>query len=326
MYARLECMRTAEGEHREGVSFTHLDQELFEEAGATKRDLVDYLDAVSARILPCLGDRPLSVIRIRPGQPAFMQKNLPTYTPDWVPRVPIWAEASHREVSYALCNDRRTLLWFANQRAVEYHVTLFTITQPDHPDYLVLDLDPPEGAPFSVVVHAAALIRQALTEVGLAGAIKTSGAKGLHVFVPIAAGSSPEDAAAVTRAVAARAEGIDPAVATTAFVKDDRAGKVFLDSTRAGGATVVAAYSPRVRPGVPVSFPVNWDDLDRVVPADFTVHTAFALLDSADPWAERMPPPQRLDPDLVAEGHTIPIARVQAMHEGKRRARSRRDS
>ena len=67
---------------------------------------------------PCLRDRPLSVIRIRPGQPAFMQKNLPKYTPDWVPRVPIWAEASRREVSYALCNDRRTLLWFANQRAL----------------------------------------------------------------------------------------------------------------------------------------------------------------------------------------------------------------
>ncbi len=311
------------GEQREGVSFTHLDQALFEEAGATKRDLVDYLDAVSARILPCLQDRPLSVIRIRPGQPAFMQKNLPNYTPNWVPRVPIWAEASHREVSYAMCNDRRTLLWFANQRAVEYHVTLFSVANPMHPDYLVLDLDPPEGAPFSVVVAAAGLVRQALTEAGMAGAVKTSGAKGLHVYLPIVGGSSPEDAAAATRAIAVRAERIDPALGTTAFVKEDREGRVFLDSTRAGGATVVAAYSPRVRPGVPVSFPVDWDDLDRVTPSDFTVRSAAALLDSSDPWLERMPDPQQLDPDLVAEGHTIPIARVQAMHEGKRRARAR---
>ena len=88
------------------VSFTHLDEQLFDGADATKRDLVEYLDAVHACMLPCLTDRPLSVIRIRPGQPAFMQKNLPKYTPDWVPRVPIWAEASRREVSYALCNDR----------------------------------------------------------------------------------------------------------------------------------------------------------------------------------------------------------------------------
>ena len=207
------------------VSFTHLDEELFDGAGATKRDLVDYFDAVEARIIPCLTDRPLSVIRVRPGQPPFMQKNLPKYTPDWVPRVPIWAEASRREVSYALCNDRRTLLWFANQRAVEYHVTLFKIAHPEHPDYLVLDLDPPEGAPFAVVVQAAQLVRQALTEAGMAGAVKTSGAKGMHVFVPLTTGSSPEDVAAATRAVAARAERIDPDLGTTAFVKDERAGQ-----------------------------------------------------------------------------------------------------
>ena len=309
------------GEQREGVTFSHLDEELFDGAGATKRDLVDYVDAMSARLVTSLRDRPLSVVRIRPGQPAFMQKNLPSYTPDWVQRVPIWAEASRREVSYALANDRRTLLWFANQRAVEYHVTLFQIDHQDRPEYLVLDLDPPEGAAFPVVIQAAQLIGQALAEVGLSGVVKTSGAKGVHVFVPLASPVSHEDAAAATRAVAARAERIDPALATTAFVKEDRIGKVFLDSTRAGGATVVAAYSPRIRPRVPVSFPVAWHDLDRITPADFTIRTAVALLGDADPWIERMPEAQRLSADLIAEGHTIPIARVQAMHEGKRRAR-----
>jgi len=313
-------------EASEGVSFTHLDQELFDGAGATKRDLIDYFDAVQARIIPCLRDRPLSVIRIRPGQPPFMQKNLPKYTPEWVARTQIWADASRREVSYALCNDRRTLLWFANQRAVEYHVTLFSMTEPMHSDYLVLDLDPPEGATFDVVVQAARLVHQALDEAGMAGAVKTSGAKGLHIFVPLASGTSPEDAAAATRAIAVRAERIDPDLATTAFVKEERQGKVFLDSTRAGGATVVAAYSPRIRPGVPVSFPVLWDDLDRVMPADFTIRNAAGVLEQRDPWADQMPAAQQLDADLVAEGHTIPVARVQAMHEGKRRARSRRDS
>jgi DNA primase len=87
---------------------------------------------------------------------------------------------------------------------------------------------------------------------------------------------------------------------------------------------VVAAYSPRVRPGATVSFPVAWDDLDSVTPADFTLHTAIGLLGERDPWAEAMPAPQRLDPGLVEEGRTIPIARVQAMHEGKRRARAKR--
>ncbi|WP_219415156.1 non-homologous end-joining DNA ligase [Pseudonocardia nigra] len=310
-------------ESRAGVELSNLDQPLFDGADATKRDLVDYLDAVRERILPELRDRPLSVIRVRPGQEPFMQKNVPKYTPDWVRTTQVWAEASRREVSYALCDDRRTLLWFANQRAVEYHPTLVRVGQA-HTTHLVLDLDPPAGDAFGHVVSAALLVRQALADSGLAGVVKTSGAKGLHVFVPLDERVGIEDAAAATRALAARAERIDPDVATTAYIKEDRGGKVFVDSTRSGGATVVAAYSPRVRPGVPVSFPVSWDDLDRVTPADFTVRTAPGLLADADPWHERMPPQQTLPADLVDEGHGIPIARVQAMHEGKRRARARR--
>jgi DNA ligase D-like protein (predicted polymerase) len=306
----------------EEVSFTHLDESLFDGAGASKRDLVQYLDGVSHLILPELEARPLSVIRVHRGQEAFMQKNVPKYTPSWVPTVRFWAETSKREVSYALCNDRRTLLWFANQRAVEYHPTLVRAEVPDRMTHLVLDLDPPVAGGFPMAVRVARLVRQVLEDVGLQGAVKTSGAKGLHIYVPIDAGP-PGDAAAATRAIAARAEGLDPEIATTAFMKEDREGKVFVDSTRVGGATVVAAYSPRARPGVPVSFPVSWDDLDDITPADFTVHSALDHLDQAGPWAPRMPAPQQLSPALIAEGHAIPVSRVQAMHEGKRRARAR---
>jgi len=316
-------MASKPDETRDGVPLTNLDQPLFDGADATKRDLVDYLDAVHERILLELRARPLSVIRIRPGQPAFMQKNVPKYTPDWVKTVPVWAEASKREVSYALCDDRRTLLWFANQRAVEYHPTLVRADRWDHLTHLVLDLDPPEGETFAMAVQAAFLVRQALTDAGLSGAVKTSGAKGVHVFVPIDDSVSIEDAAAATRAIAARAEKIDPSVATTAYIKEDRHGKVFVDSTRSGGATVVAAYSPRVRPGTPVSFPVGWDDLDQVTPRDFTVRTAVDQLGDADRWAEQLPAPQTLPEDLLEEGRAIPIARVVAMHEGKRRKRAR---
>jgi len=313
---------SGDGEARDGVPLTNLDQPLFDGAGATKRDLVDYLDAVADRIIPVLRDRPLSVIRVRAGQAPFMQKNLPRYAPDWIRSVSLWAESSHREVAYALCDDRRTLLWFANQRAVEYHPTLVRAGHWDRPSYLVLDLDPPEGDGFGLAVQAAHLVRQALADLGLTGAVKTSGAKGLHVFVPVNA--TGEEAAAATRAIAVRAERLDPVLATTAFIREDRGGKVFLDSTRAGGATVVAAYSPRVRPGTPVSYPLAWDDLDRVRPGDFTVHTVPGLLGAGDPWADRLPGPHRLDPGLIEEGRAIPIARVQAMHEGKRRARARR--
>lgn len=310
-------------ETRDGVELTNLDQPLFDGADATKRDLVDYLDAVHECILPELRDRPLSVQRVRPGQEPFMQKNVPKYTPEWVRTVSVWAEASKREVRYALCNDRRTLLWFANQRAVEYHPTLVR-DRAAHTTHLVLDLDPPAGDDFAHVVRAAALVRQALADSSLAGTVKTSGAKGLHIFVPLADDVGIEDSAAATRAIAARAERLGPDVATTAYIKDDREGKVFLDSTRSGGATVAAAYSPRIRPGVPVSFPVGWDDLENVTPADFTIRTAVDLLGGSDPWRDRMPDQQALPSDLLEEGRQIPIARVVAMHEGKRRARTRR--
>jgi DNA ligase D len=318
--------RVTSEEVRDGVALTNLGQPLFDESGATKRDLVDYLDAMRDRVIPVLRDRPLSVIRVRQGQEPFMQKNVPKYAPEWVRTVQVWAQSSHREVSYALCDDRRTLLWFANQRAVEYHPALVRAGEWDRPTHLIMDLDPPEDSDsFVLAVRAAHLVRQALGDAGLAGAVKTSGAKGVHVFVPITAEAPLEDIAAATRAIAVRAERIDPALATTAFIREDRGGKVFIDSTRAGGATVVAAYSPRIRPGTPVSFPVSWDDLDRVAPRDFTIHTAPELLKDGDPWAAHMPEPQDLPADLIEEGHTIPVARVQAMHEGKRRARARRE-
>ncbi|MGH9273426.1 MAG: non-homologous end-joining DNA ligase [Acidimicrobiales bacterium] len=311
-------------ESRDGVKLTNLDQPLFDGADATKRDLVEYLDGVRDRILPELFDRPLSVIRARPGQAPFMQKNVPKYTPEWVQTAPFWAETSKREVSYALCNDRRTLLWFANQRAVEYHPALVRAADPAHMTHLVLDLDPPEGESFPMAVAAARLVRQALADLGLEGALKTSGAKGLHVFMPIESTVSMEDAAAATRAIATRAAALDPDIATTEFVKDARGGRVFVDSTRVGGGTVISAYSPRIRPGAPVSFPVSWDDLDDITPRDFTVHTALDHLGDRDPWAEQMPSPQSIPPELIDEGGAIPVGRVAAMHEGKRRARAKR--
>jgi len=312
-------------EERAGVRLTNLDQPLYADAGASKRDLVDYLDAVSDRFVPVLAGRALSVVRILRGQAPFMQKNLPAYAPESIPTLDVATQDGKRVVRYPVCDHRTTLLWFANQRAVEYHPTLFRGLAFDAPTHLVVDLDPPEGSEaFSHAVQGALLVRQALSDVAMTALVKTSGAKGVHVVVPLAAGQSAADVAAATRALAARAERLDPKLTTTAFVVEDRGGKVFLDATRAGGATVVAAYSPRVRSGVPVSFPLAWDDLDNASPADFTIATVPRLLGDADPWTTLMPPPQILDRGLVEEGHTIPVARVAAMHAGKRRARARR--
>ena len=309
-------------EERNGVRLTSLDQPLGDDLGVTKGDLVEYLDAVADRMVPLLAGRPLSVKRVRPGQAPFMQRNVSKGAPDWVRTAPVWSEGSHREIHQVLCDDRRTLLWLANQRCVEFHVPFFRIGDAE-PTGLVLDLDPPEGADFSAVVRAARLVGRALGDSGLAGAVKTSGSKGLHVVVPVR-GASFEDVAAATRALAARTERLDPELATTAYLKEDRHGRVFVDSTRSGQGTIAAAYSPRIRPAVPVSSPVGSEALDDVQPGDFTVTTASDRFPTE--WADELPEPQALPSDLVAEGHTIPIARVLAMHEGKRRKRAERDA
>src|SRR5690349_6931548 len=170
---------------RTGVRLTNLDQPLYGDADATKRDLVDYVDAVADRLLPVLAGRALSVVRVLRGQAPFMQKNLPAYAPASIPRLDVGTQDGRRVTHYPVCADRETLLWFANQRAVEYHPTLFRDLDVDSPTHLVVDLDPPEGSDaFGRAVQAALLVREALADVGMSAMVKTSGAKGVHVLVP----------------------------------------------------------------------------------------------------------------------------------------------
>ena len=262
-------------ESRDGVSLTNLDQPLFDGAEATKRDLVDYLDAVRDRILPELRDRPLSVIRVHRGQDAVHAEEPAEVRPGVGPRgVGVGRGVAPRG---ALRPVRRP-----PHAAVVRQPAGGGVPPDAGPVERARPPDPPGARPRPAGgrrVHArrsgaAQLVRQALADAGLDGAVKTSGAKGVHVFVPLDDEATAEESAAATRALAVRAERLDPALATTAFIREDRGGKVFLDATRAGGATVVAAYSPRLRPGLPVSFPVDWDDLTAVTPADFTVHRA----------------------------------------------------
>jgi DNA ligase D-like protein (predicted polymerase) len=311
----------AETEERDGVRLSSLDSPLGDGLEVTKRDLVDHLDAFADRLVPLLAGRPLTVKRVRPGAEPFIQRDVPKGAPEWVRTVATWSDRAKREVHQVLCDDRRTLLWLANQRAVEFHVP-FSRVGEEEPTGLVLDLDPPDGVDFDVVVRTALLCRQALADAGLAAAVKTSGSTGLHVVVPVH-GSPAEDVAAATRALAARTERLDPDLATTQYVVAERGDRVFVDSTRSGRGTIAAAYSPRVRPGLPVSAPVDWSALAGVRPGDVTVRTARDHIGSSDPWTAALPEPQELPADLVAEGHTIPIARVAAMHEGKRRARAK---
>ena len=218
-----------------------------------------------------------------------------------------------------------TLFWFANQRAVEYHPTLMRAGHWISPDVLVLDIDPPAGAASTGRSQTALLVREALADAAWPVPSRPAAPRACTWWFRWQPGRRPRTRPRRPGRWRPGRSGSGPSLATTAFLKEDREGKVFLDATRAGGATVAAAYSPRIRPGTTVSFPVDWPDLTEVAPADFTVKTAPGLLSGRDVWASLLPAPQQLPAELVAEGHEIPVARVAAMHEGKRRARARRD-
>ena len=248
-----------------------------------------------------------------------MQKNVPKYTPEWVATVALWAEASQRQVTYALCNDRRTLLWFANQRAVEYHPTLFRLgrrgrTRPTH---LVLDLDPPAEDGFALAVRAAHLVRQALTDAGLEGAVKTSGAKGVHVFVPVDDGASTEDAAA------GQPGGGGPGRAARPGPGHDRLhpggpgrqGVPRLDPGRRGDGGGGLQPPGPARACRCRSRAVGRPRRRR--PRRLHRPHRPGPLGDGDPWAARCPTPQPCRADWSRRAGPSPAARVQAMHEGK---------
>jgi bifunctional non-homologous end joining protein LigD len=287
-----------------GVELSNLDKVFWPDDGLTKGDLIDYYRAVAPAILPHLRNRPLTVIRhpdgLRGG--SFYQKQTPQYAPSWVRTAELPAESGRgkrKRVRYTLCNDRRTLTWLANQASIELHPWLSRMDRIERPEYLVLDLDPPDGR-FNMAVRAALLIRDVLAEHDVRGCAKTSGAKGVHVYVPLRRSRGYGSVARAARRVADLAAEREPDLATTEFMKANRAGKVFLDFTRIGpGKHMAAPYSVRARPGAPVSYPVPWTDLERVAPGDFTIRNVPGLIAAGDPWRAVCPEPQTLPDELT---------------------------
>jgi DNA ligase D len=284
------------------VKLTNLDKVLWPEDGITKGDLVEYYRAVSAALVPHLRNRPLTVKRYPDGLrgETFFQKNAPKGTPHWVRTITLPAESARREVSYVLCNDEPTLLWLGNQAAIELHPWLSLLDRLERPDSLVLDVDPPEGR-FDLAVRTALATREVLSGRGISACAKTSGAKGVHVYVPIQRRYGFDQARSAAHSLAVEVEATEPDLVTTEFKRAGRDGKVFLDFTRLGrGQHVVAAFSPRARPGAPVSFPVSWEKLERVDPLEFSIRNVPELLTRGDPWRELCPKGQVLPKDLLS--------------------------
>jgi bifunctional non-homologous end joining protein LigD len=289
-----------------GVELSRLDKVFWPEEGLTKGDLIAYLDAVAPAMLRYLRGRPLTVKRYPDGVAgqAFYQKNTPRYAPAFVDRISLRADTADRDVDYTLANDRRTLVWLGNQAVVEFHPFLSRVDALDRPEMLLFDIDPPEGR-FDLAARTAVLTREVLTGHGLRAAVKTSGAKGVHVVVPLVRRYGYAEAARAAYRLAEEAAAREPSEVTVEFLKAQRGGRVFLDWTRIGlGKHVVAPYSPRARPGAPVSFPVPWERLERgrADPLEHTIVTVPRAMDrSADPWGAALPAKQSLPKDLTAE-------------------------
>lgn len=271
----------------------------------TKRWYVEYLDAVSERMLPWLRDRPLTLVRAPDGVEGerYYQKDTPAYAPSWIRTVAIPAPSAKREVAYTVCNNVETLEWLGNQAALEFHPAPVRRDRLERPDQLTVDIDPPDDA-FDAAVEVALLVLDVTDDLGMRTLLKTSGGKGVHVVVPIRRHVSPAElrhaATRLTEIVAERR----PDLVTAEFRKADRGGRVMLDPSRnSTGATVVAPYSPRARAEATVSFPVLPEELRSIDPVEFTVATVPKQLGRAGParWAAAEDePPQRLPPSLLA--------------------------
>ncbi|NHA68897.1 non-homologous end-joining DNA ligase [Phycicoccus flavus] len=270
----------------EGVDISHPDKELWPDAGVTKADLARYWVAVADAALPHLRDRPVSMERFPDGIEAggFYEKKLPSHFPDHVDRVTV--TTSDGEQDQVVVSDVRTLVHLAQQACVTPHTWLSRRPELDHPDLLVVDLDP-SGSDLAAVRRAARVVGEALDDLGLVPFLKTTGSRGYHVAAPVRPDEGFDDVRALATDLAGLLARRHPDLLTTAARKADRGELVYLDVLRNGyGQTIVAPYAPRARPGAPVSTPITWDELSRTPPDRFDLDGVRArLARTGDPWA-----------------------------------------
>ena len=247
---------------------------LFPEPGYTKLDLVLYYLAVADGALRGSGGRPNMLVRYPDGVKGefFYQKRAPESRPDWVEVVPI-RFPSGRMADEVVPRTAADLAWLANLGCIELHPHPVRAEDLDHPDELRVDLDPVPGVPWKQVQEVAAVVHEALEEHGLAGWPKTSGKRGIHVYVRIQKKWTYDQVRRAALALARDVERRAPSLATSKWWKEERHG-VFIDyNQNARDRTIAGAYSVRPTPNAQVSAPLAWDEVDRVEPADFTIAT-----------------------------------------------------
>jgi len=269
-----------------GFSLTNLDKILYPEQGITKGQLIGYFAVAAERMLPHVADRPLMAMRCPDGRSkCFFQKHVLKGSPKQILRVAI--EGSEGLKDHMAVKDLPGLVALAQLGILEVHTWGAHVDNVEKPDIMVFDLDPDVGVAWDRVALAAIELRGLLRELDLESFVKTTGGKGLHVCVPIERTLDWEAMRAFTKAVADEMARRQPTNFTTKLAKAHRKGRIFIDYLRNGrGATFVAPYSPRARPGAPIAVPITWEELaGGLTPDRFTIKTMPARLVDKDPWA-----------------------------------------
>src|SRR5579871_1330803 len=272
-----EMLATIDG-HR--LKFTNLNKVLFPADGISKRDLINYYDAVAGLIIPHLRNRPLSLKRYPNGidHDFFFQKDAEDKVPDWVRLEPIFSEHNQDNIHYIIANDRATLLYLANLACIDQNPWMSRIGSLENPDLALIDLDPTEGCPYDQIVEAAQIVKRKLDAMGLEGYPKTTGGDGMHIYIPLDSVYTYEQVRSFAEILSILTIREKPELFTTPrTVSQRKKSKVYFDYLQISSAkTIAAPYVLRAYPGAPVSAPLDWSEVKKGLdPSHFNIHNAI---------------------------------------------------
>ena len=257
------------------IEFTHADKVFWPKEGITKGDILAHYRSVAKYILPLIKDRPESLHRFPNGveEQGFFQKDIPN-APSWAKTIHERSESDSSDVEYLVCNDEMTLAYMVQLGCVEVNPWNSRIGKIDRPDYVILDLDP-QDVSFSAVVKTARAIKEILDSIGAKGYCKTSGSHGMHIYIPLGAKYTYEQARLFAQLIGKLTHDELPDLVSYERAQDKRKGRVYVDYPQnRKGATTVAAYSIRPRPGAMVSTPLRWSEVKAGLdPKAFTIKT-----------------------------------------------------
>jgi len=283
------------------VTITSPDKVFFDSRKETKLDLVRYYQSVEAPLMAAMGGRPVLLQRFPNGASgsSFFQKRVPDARPDWL-QTTIVSTPNGTTARALVAADLSHVLWAVNLGCLGFHVWPSKAADPEHADELRIDLDPTPGVTFPMVQEAAHEVKALLDEAGVIGMPKTTGNRGIHVYVRLLPKWTSYDVRAAAVAVARELERRRPDLLTCAWWKEERGKRVFVDfNQNAPHKTIFGAWSVRARPGAQVSTPFTWDELDDIVLDELTIASVPArVAEQGDPWAPMEDHPQSLDPLL----------------------------